>query len=130
MTVYKSIFTQTQISAVSVLLGTIFKAALTASMGTCFAEHLWYIFRGTAMSLSTIEMLFLIRTDLIAFLNPHRIWRAPLLFLMALLTWCVGSATIYPPSTLTVDLRAQEYTEYHNMSVMNPPIPPRLDLAG
>src|SRR4051794_22884842 len=54
-----SYLTQSQVSAVSILLTTIFKAALTASMGTCFAQHLWYLLRGTTMSLSTIEMLFI-----------------------------------------------------------------------
>jgi len=125
-----SFLTQTQVSAVSILLSTIFKAALTASMGMCFAQHLWYLLRGTAMSLSTVEMLFVIRTNIIALLNPHGIRRAPLLFLMALLIWCVGLATVYPPGALIVVFKAQEFTEPRNLSVMNPPLPLHLDLAG
>lgn len=125
-----SFLTQTQVSAVSILLSTIFKAALTASMGMCFAQHLWYLLRGTAMSLSTVEMLFVIRTDILALLNPQGIRRAPLLFLMALLVWCIGLATIYPPGALIVVFQAQEFTESRNLSVMNPPLPLHLDLAG
>ena len=125
-----SFLTQTQVSAVSILLSTIFKAALTASMGMCFAQHLWYLLRGTAMSLSTVEMLFIIRTNIFALLNPHGIWKAPLLFLMALLIWCVGLATIYPPGALTVVFQAQDFTEPRNLSIMNPPLPLHLDLAG
>ncbi|KAH6870614.1 hypothetical protein BKA58DRAFT_385377 [Alternaria rosae] len=125
-----SFLTQTQVSAVSILLSTIFKAALTASMGMCFAQHLWYLLRGTAMSLSTVEMLFVIRTNILALLNPHGIRRAPLLFLMALLIWCIGLATIYPPGALIVVFQAQEFTESRNLSVMNPPLPLHLDLAG
>ena len=125
-----SFLTQTQVSAASILLSTIFKAALTASMGMCFAQHLWYLLRGTAMSLSTVEMLFVIRTDMLALLNPRGIRRAPLLFLMALLVWCIGLATIYPPGALIVVFQAQEFTEHRNLSVMNPPLPLHLDLAG
>jgi len=125
-----SFLTQTQVSAVSILLGTIFKAALTASMGMCFAQHLWYLLRGTTMTLSTVEMLFVIRTNIIALLNPHGIRRAPLLFLMALLIWCVGIATVYPPGALVVVFKPQDFTEPRNLSVMNPPLPLHLDLAG
>lgn len=37
---------------------------------------------------------------------------------------------IYPPGALIVVLAASNYTENHNMSVMNPPIPQELDLGG
>lgn len=125
-----SFLSQTQFSAVSILLSTIFKAALTASMGTCFAQHLWYVLCGKAMSLSMVEMLFVIRNDLFALLSPQGIRRAPLLFLMALLIWSLGIAVIYPPGALTVSVRTQEFTEHHNMSIMNPPISPQLDFSG
>lgn len=125
-----SLLTQRQVSAVSILLSTIFKAALTASVGTCFAQHLWYLLRGPAMSLSTVEMLFILRTNIFALLKPQGLYRAPLLWLMALLTWGLSIATIYPAGALTVAFEAQTITELHNMSVMNPPLPPNLDLAG
>ena len=125
-----SLLTQAQVSAVSILLSTIFRAALTASVGTCFAQHLWYLLRGPAMSLSTVEILFIIRTNIFALLKPQGIYSAPLLCLMALLTWGLGIATIYPAGALTVVFDAQTITELHNLSVMNPPLPPNLDLAG
>jgi hypothetical protein len=125
-----SYLTQAQVSAVSILLTTIFKAALTASTGICFAQHLWFILRGTATSLSTIEKLFVIRTNLLALGDLRVIWRAPLLFLMALLVWCLGLATIYPPGALIVTFEAHTITENHNMSVMNPPVPRNLNFAN
>jgi hypothetical protein len=48
---------------------------------------------------------------------------------MALLVWCLGLATIYPPGSLIVTFEAHTFTESHNMSVMNPPIPQDLDFA-
>jgi hypothetical protein len=96
-------------------------------MGACFAQHLWHLLRGPAMSLSTVEMLFVIRTNIFALLRPHGICRAPLLFLIAHLTWGLGIATIYPAGALTVVFNAQKFTENYNMSVMNPPVPANLD---
>ncbi|KAG9185444.1 hypothetical protein G6011_07988 [Alternaria panax] len=123
-----SLLTQTQISAVSMLLNTIFKAALTASMGICFTQHLWYLLRERVMSLSTIEKLFIIRTNIIAFGDLRKIWEAPLLFFIALLIWDLGLATVYPPSALLVTIDAHTYIERHNMSVMNPPVPLGVDM--
>jgi hypothetical protein len=82
------------------------------------------------MPFSTVEMLFVTRNNILALLNPQGIRRAPLLFLMALLIWCLGIATIYPPGALVVVFEAQTFTENHNMSVMNPIVPPHLDLVG
>jgi hypothetical protein len=53
-----------------------------------------------------------------------------LLFLMALLVWCLGLATVYPPGALIVVSEPHTFTENYNMSVMNPPVPKDLDLAG
>jgi hypothetical protein len=82
------------------------------------------------MRLSTIEKLFILRTNLLALGDLRSTWRAPLLVLMALLVWCLGLATIYPPGALIVTFEAHTFTEKQNLSVMNPPFPQDLDLAG
>jgi hypothetical protein len=125
-----SYLTQTQTSAISILLTTIFKAALTASVGICFAQHLWFILRRNAISLSAIEKLFVFRSNLLVLGDLRSICTAPLLFFMALLIWCLGIAMIYPPGALIVVIEASNYTENRNMSVMNPPVPQELDLGG
>jgi hypothetical protein len=122
-----SYLTQTQASAVSIMLTTIFKAAVTASISICFAQHLWFILRGKPTSLATIEKLFILRTSLFTLGDLRVVWRAPLLFLMALLVWCLGLATIYPPGALIVTSEAHQYTENYNMPVMNPPVPQDFD---
>lgn len=124
-----SYLTQTQVSAVSILLTTIFKTALTVSVGICFTQHLWFILRGNPISLETIEKLFAVRTSIVALSDFRVIWRAPLLFLMALLVWCLGLATITPPGALIVTFEARNYTDPYNMSVMNPSVPRELDLV-
>jgi hypothetical protein len=107
-----------------------FKAALTASVGICFAQHLWLVLRGNAITLNTIEKLFTLRTNVLALCDVQSIWRAPLLTCMALLVWFLGIAMIYPPGTLVITFAARNYTENRNMSVMNPPVPQELDLGG
>jgi hypothetical protein len=78
------------------------------------------------MSLETIEKLFVIRSNLLAMGDLRSIRRTPLLFLMALLVWSLGIATIYPPGALIVTFVAHNYTENRNVSVMNPPVPQNL----
>jgi hypothetical protein len=82
------------------------------------------------MSLLAIEKLFVFRTNILVLGDLRSIWRAPLLFLMALLVWCLGIATIYPPGALIVTFEAHKYTEPRNVSVMNPPVPQELNLTG
>jgi hypothetical protein len=82
------------------------------------------------MSLSEIEKLFVFRTNVLVLGDLRSIWRAPLLFLMALLVWSLGLATIYPPGALIVTFEAHNYTEDRNVSVMNPPVPQDLDIGG
>jgi hypothetical protein len=82
------------------------------------------------MPLSAIEKLFVFRTNILVLGDPRSICMAPLLFLMALLVWCLGLATIYPPGALIVTFEAHNYTENRNISVMNPPIPQDMDIGG
>ncbi|KAF1957857.1 hypothetical protein CC80DRAFT_469878 [Byssothecium circinans] len=97
-----------------------FKASFTAGVGTCFTQHLWHILRNSATSVSIIEEMFLLRSNVIALSNPRSIVRAPLLFLMALSIWWIGIATIYPPGALTVELEPYSPTSNLNISVMSP----------
>jgi hypothetical protein len=81
------------------------------------------------MSLSAIEKLFVFRTNILALGDLRSIRRAPLLFFMALLVWCLGLATIYPPGALIVTFEAHNYTENRNVSVMNPSVPQSLEIG-
>jgi hypothetical protein len=75
------------------------------------------------MSLATIEKLFVFRTNILVLGDLRSIWRAPLLFFMALFVWCLGIATIYPPGALIVTFEAHNYTKNLSVPVMNPPVP-------
>jgi hypothetical protein len=82
------------------------------------------------MPLAAIEKLFVFRTNVLVLGDLRSICRAPLLFLMALLIWCLGLATIYPPGALIVTFEAHNYTENRKVSIMNPPIPQELNFGG
>jgi hypothetical protein len=81
------------------------------------------------MSLSEVERLFVIRSDIIAFSNPRGIWKTPLLFLIALLVWCLKVAMIYPPGALSVTLEPHTSIEPRNMSVMNPVVSDHVEVS-
>lgn len=115
---------QSQVSSVVLLLVTCFKAILTASVGMCFAQHLWLILRGRETSISLIEKLFTSRTNALALFDPRVIARAPLLFLMALYVWCIGIAMIYPPGSLTVASVPHVSTHFRELLVVSPPSAP------
>lgn len=117
------ILKQSQVNALSLLLTTLFKAALTPCVGTCFAQHLWYLLRGAATPVSLIEKLFVLRTNIFALGDARAVHRAPLLFAMALFVWCLSIITIYPPGALIITLEPSIFIETRNISVMNPGVP-------
>jgi len=125
-----SYLTQPQVSAVSILLTTIFKAALTASIGTSFAQHLWLVLRGNPIPIYTVEKLFILRTNIFAMCDFRSTWRSPTLIVMALSVWCLGLATIYPPGALIVAIEPYTFTKELNIAVMNPPIPRDLNFTA
>jgi len=107
---------------VSILLTTLFKASVTASVGLCFAQHLWLLLRGRPTPIALVDKLFTLRTNIFALVDPRSMWRAPVLFSMALFVWCLGIAMIYPPGALTVALEAWPSEKNMRLSVMNPPM--------
>ncbi|KAH7402200.1 hypothetical protein DE146DRAFT_631451 [Phaeosphaeria sp. MPI-PUGE-AT-0046c] len=111
---------QSEVSSLALLLVTLFKASLTASVGSCFAQHLWLILRGRATSISLVEKLFVLRSNALALGDPRAIRRAPILFLMALYVWCIGIAMIYPPGSLIVVLVPYLSTNDREVLMMNP----------
>lgn len=52
--------------------------------------------------------------------NWRAVWRAPILFLMALYIWCIGIAMVYPPGSLTVMSLAHKTTDSREVTTFNP----------
>ena len=54
---------QSEVIAISLLITTLFKACLVASVGLSFTQHLWMIFRRRLLRIAQIEQLFHIRSN-------------------------------------------------------------------
>lgn len=93
---------QTYISTASNILANAFGVALRASLAVAFCQYLWHLFRVQAMKVSTIELLFSIRS------NPFQIFRmatlraTPTLCALALLIFLSQIATGFPPGAITI----------------------------
>ena len=111
---------QSDVTAVSLLLATGFRTAIASSIGISITQYLWHLFRRKALEIRLIEDLFQIRSNALGLINPKIIQHAPFIFLAVLISWLVPVATIYPPSALTIQMKARWTLETVNASVFNP----------
>lgn len=114
---------QTQVSMLSLFFITLFKTSLSACVGLCFVQHLWFILGYQTASIQQIETWFTLRQNLISLASVRSLLKAPLLFLMALFLWCLGIAMIYPPGALNISMESYPSLRNYNLSVVNPPLP-------
>jgi hypothetical protein len=75
--------------------------------------------RNNTLKISLIEGLFQIRSNIWTLTSPKVIRKAPLLFVMAALSWLVPLATIYPPTALTIQSELHTTFTNVNASTMN-----------
>lgn len=111
---------QSQISMVSLLLVTGFRASIVIVLGICFTQYLWYLLRFRCLKLSLIEDLFQIRSNVVGIARLQVLRQTPLLFLVAVLSWLVPLAMVYPPGALTIQTELHRSMTRVNASVMNP----------
>ncbi|KAF4635688.1 hypothetical protein G7Y89_g2415 [Cudoniella acicularis] len=92
---------QTYVSVASYLITNSFSASLRASLLVAFSQHMWRIFRKQSTKVSSIENLYGLPHNFFLLFSTSIPRTSPLLFILALGTWLVSIATIYPPSALT-----------------------------
>ncbi|KAF1843229.1 uncharacterized protein K460DRAFT_407592 [Cucurbitaria berberidis CBS 394.84] len=97
---------QSHVTTISLVLTTVFKACIVGAVALSFAQHLWRNLREEAHTIGRIEQLFSLRSNPFELTRLRASWEAPLLFSMAIFTWLIPLAVIYPPSALTVSFRA------------------------
>lgn len=98
---------QSYINNVSHLLASVFQVALQTALGVVFVQYLWFVLRRSALPISTIESLFLIRSEPLSFLHLSNLRNTWLLLLIASLIWATYIAAIFPPGALTIGLATQ-----------------------
>jgi len=67
-----------------------------------FTQYMWRIFRTQSTKISTVEKLYQLPHNFFLLFCIKSLAKAPALFLLALSTWLVPIATIYPPGALTI----------------------------
>ncbi|KAJ8116808.1 hypothetical protein OPT61_g1851 [Boeremia exigua] len=111
---------QSYVTAVSIILATLFRAALLGSVGMCFAQRLWRTLRDNAIPVDVIENLFQLRHNPLELFNFQAIKYGFLLFGIAVSMWLVPLATTFPPGALTIAARPFALSRLGNASVLNP----------
>jgi hypothetical protein len=93
---------QSYISTISNILANVYGFSLKAALAVAFAQYLWRLLRTETMKVSTIELLFNIRTNFFVLLRPSALRATPVLFALAILMWSSQIAISFPPGALTV----------------------------
>lgn len=119
---------QSEVTAISLLITTAFKACIVTSVSISFAQHLWHLVRVKSLRITRIEQLFCIRSNPLELARLKAVLEAPLLFLMAVMIWLIPIAIIYPPSALIVVSTPYSYVRAVDTSILNPPLPLNFDL--
>lgn len=112
--------TQPYVTTISLVLVTTFRAALGASIGLCYTQQMWKTFSNRLLTIEFIENLFQARANTLRLLSPSMLRYTPILFMLALPSWLLLVAMIYPPGALTVVLKAIHTQEVFNVSWIPP----------
>jgi len=102
---------QAFVTTISNILANAFGFTLRASLAVAFVQHLWYLFRVQSMKVSTIELIYTIRTNFFMLFAPVVIKATPLLTLLALIMWVSQVVTSFPPGAINVETAVKEHYE-------------------
>lgn len=78
------------------------KAAFAISVGVAISQFQWYTFRRRSFKIGALDKVFTLQSNLLSFVSKDLIVGAPLILVMAALTWALGLISILAPSTLVV----------------------------
>lgn len=93
---------QSYISTASNILANTFGFSLRTALAVAFVQYLWHLLRVSTMKVSTIELLFSIRSNPFILLRPAALRATPLLFALSILIWASQIAISFPPGAITV----------------------------
>ena len=93
---------QSYISTASNILANTFGFFLRSALAVAFVQYLWHLLRATTMKVSTIELLFSIRSNPFILLRPAALRATPLLFGLSIIMWASQIVTSFPPGAITI----------------------------
>ncbi|KAL2817972.1 hypothetical protein BDW59DRAFT_165679 [Aspergillus cavernicola] len=79
----------------------IVKMVFAIAVGIALSQVTWFTLRQKYFKIGTIDKIFTLQTDLLSFLSRDLL-AAPLILIMAAVTWIFGIITILVPSTLSI----------------------------
>ncbi|CZT09487.1 uncharacterized protein RAG0_14244 [Rhynchosporium agropyri] len=97
-----SIAPQAYIATASNVLANAFGFSLRASLAVAFCQYLWLLFRAQTMKVSTIELLYSIRTNPFQLFQIAVLRATPTLCVMASIIWLSQIASSFPPGAITI----------------------------
>jgi len=109
---------QSYVTTISLLLVTAFRAALVATIGVCYTQYLWHTLRRETLKVGLIEELFQIRANALRLCNVALVRYTPTLLVIAVVSWVIPIATIYPPGAMVVGVESREVQEKFDVSVI------------
>lgn len=90
------------ISTASNVLATVLGLSLNAALALAFCQYLWRIVRLSSLKVSTIEVLFSLRSNPVLLARADAIRAAPFLSLLAIFMCSIHIAVNFPTGALTV----------------------------
>ncbi|KAH3993680.1 hypothetical protein HBI13_190520 [Parastagonospora nodorum] len=93
---------QAGVSAIALVLVTIFRLALLSSLGLAFTQILWRRIRSASMTLDNIDHLPRLKHDLSIVFHLGIFRVVPTLSMIALLGWLITAGMILPPGSIDI----------------------------
>ncbi|KAH7410524.1 hypothetical protein DE146DRAFT_361332 [Phaeosphaeria sp. MPI-PUGE-AT-0046c] len=96
---------QSWLSSLALVLVTSFRVTICFALGVALTQALWQRIRAVPMSIADFDRMHYLRNDLLALAHKNTILLAPVIFTMAVLSWLVSIAIIFPPAAITITNR-------------------------
>jgi len=77
------------------------KTSLVAAVGIAFWQSFWHTIRHKELPVKSIDSVFGVLVNPLQFFDRNLLLKTPLLFIMALIAWCLPLTAIFAPGALT-----------------------------
>lgn len=93
---------QSYVATASNIISNAFGFAIRGAMAVAFTQYLWHLLRAHSMKVSTVELLFCLRTNPFHLFKYSAYQATPILCALAIFIWGTQVVTGFPPGALTV----------------------------
>lgn len=92
---------QVSVSRVTTALIFLFKMCIVAAVGIAYTHAFWNRVRGSAIAVKGLDSMLGVLKNPFQFLNSDILFRAKVLFIVAIVSWTLPLAAIFVPGALT-----------------------------